>query len=418
MKSKTREILKNKEFFFELLRDFTIKNILSVLNKKPDDFSLLVGGVVREWVRTSEISKDVDIATNLKYEEVVKRIESNFKELSVYSNKEKLASYGAFSFVLNGYSVTITQFRLDIKSLGRKAITEPTDSIQEDAKRRDFTINALYIDKNANIYDFFNGIEDLQKDLVNFIGDTRQRIREDYLRILRFFRFSCLLKSRYKKHVIEDISKERDGLKEISNNRVTSELSKIILLDNWENAFKIMYKYKILDTIFCDKFSFSEVFLLKCLAEIKKNKDYSQMGYELVLFVLSGNDNQSFNALVNRLSLIKIQKKLIKIISENKFLIKSSRLSIKTKMFVLKNWKNKDLMNLIKIIKPKLSKSLGNFITKIQLNPIRFGDILKGKKINKEMIKIVVEDIEKEWIKSNFKATTKQIDNIISRYER
>jgi len=107
---------------------------------------------------------------------------------------------------------------------------------EEDALRRDFTINAVYADIEGRIFDPFNGISDLQNGVIKFIGTADERIQEDYLRILRYFRFfTQYSKIDHNQDVIKSIKKYINGLNKVSNERIFDELNKIIVLENLLN---------------------------------------------------------------------------------------------------------------------------------------------------------------------------------------
>ena len=129
--------------------------------------------------------QDVDIATLLKPEEVIDRVRAaGFKAVPTG------IAHGTITAVLPSGPVEVTTLRRDVSTDGRHAIVEFADDWREDAARRDFTMNALYADPaNGEIFDYFGGVADLRADHVRFIGEPLQRIAEDHLRILRFFRF-------------------------------------------------------------------------------------------------------------------------------------------------------------------------------------------------------------------------------------
>ncbi|MCB2057508.1 MAG: CCA tRNA nucleotidyltransferase [Novosphingobium sp.] len=145
-----------------------------------------VGGAVRDTLLGVTV-KDIDVATPLDPHEVMRRLKAH--AISVVPTG---IDHGTVTAVLPGGPVEITTLRRDVSTDGRHATVAFSDSWQEDAARRDFTINALYADPESGaISDFFGGLADLDARRVRFIGDARQRIREDHLRILRYFRFQA-----------------------------------------------------------------------------------------------------------------------------------------------------------------------------------------------------------------------------------
>ena len=142
-----------------------------------------VGGAVRDALDGIEGS-DIDLATDMSPEELMEACaEEGFKTVPIG------IKFGTLGVLVDGKVLEITSLRKDVKTDGRHAEVEFTDDWIADASRRDLTINAVYADEKGNVFDYFNGIEDLKNGVVRFIGNPAQRVSEDYLRILRFFRF-------------------------------------------------------------------------------------------------------------------------------------------------------------------------------------------------------------------------------------
>ncbi|MEM7210869.1 MAG: CCA tRNA nucleotidyltransferase [Pseudomonadota bacterium] len=142
-----------------------------------------VGGCVRNALMRLPAS-DIDIATPLLPDEVVRRLEdANLKVIPTG------LAHGTVTAVADGEPIEVTTFRRDVQTDGRHAVVAFTDEIAVDASRRDFTMNALYADASGLVIDPLGGLRDLEARLIRFIGDPGDRIREDFLRILRFFRF-------------------------------------------------------------------------------------------------------------------------------------------------------------------------------------------------------------------------------------
>ncbi len=145
-----------------------------------------VGGAVRDTLLGIAV-KDIDIATPLDPQEVMRRLKAHAIQV-VPTGIE----HGTVTAILSGSPVEITTLRHDVSTDGRRATVAFAQDWQEDAARRDFTINALYADPDSGeVFDYFGGLDDLATRRVRFIGDARQRIREDHLRILRYFRFQA-----------------------------------------------------------------------------------------------------------------------------------------------------------------------------------------------------------------------------------
>ena len=145
-----------------------------------------VGGAVRDTLLGLAV-KDIDLATPLEPREVMRRLKA--QRIQVVPTG---IDHGTVTAVLAGGPVEITTLRHDVSTDGRRATVAFAQDWQEDAARRDFTINALYADPvTLEIFDYFGGMDDIAARRVRFIGDARQRIREDHLRILRYFRFQA-----------------------------------------------------------------------------------------------------------------------------------------------------------------------------------------------------------------------------------
>jgi len=171
---------------YNLLNFYDSSTIFSVL-KDGGGNPRFVGGCVRNILANLPIN-DIDIATTLLPGEVESLLEkSNIKTLDV--GKE----HGTIIALLEGRSYEITTLRKDIETDGRHAVVSFSDSWEEDAQRRDFTINAMSYDPyTKELHDYYGGKKDLKDGVVKFVGDPDKRVKEDYLRILRFFRFYAI----------------------------------------------------------------------------------------------------------------------------------------------------------------------------------------------------------------------------------
>ena len=147
----------------------------------------LVGGSVRDLLLNKKVS-DFDFACALPCEEIIKILHQ--KSIKTIPTGLK---YGSITALIDNFSFEITSLRTDKNQKGRDCEVEFIDDFKTDAARRDFTINALYLNQKGELFDYFQGLLDLEKKQIKFIGKPSQRITEDYLRILRFFRFSLFL---------------------------------------------------------------------------------------------------------------------------------------------------------------------------------------------------------------------------------
>lgn len=179
----------------------------------------LVGGAVRDHMLGKQ-SKDLDFATNAKPEQM--------KEILPNADFT-FAKYGAVSMKEDGYSLTFTTFR---KEGGYKDSRHPSsiifvDDPRIDSDRRDFTINALYLDCQGDIHDYHGGLRDLAEKLIRFIGDPETRIKEDPLRILRAERFASSLGFEIEEESLKAINELRPLLEKINPEKIKMEQKKI-----------------------------------------------------------------------------------------------------------------------------------------------------------------------------------------------
>ena len=200
-----------------------------------------VGGAVRNTLLNKAV-KDIDFATTAKPEEILK-----LAELSGLKTIPTGLKHGTVTVLIEDSPFEVTTLRQDLETDGRRAKVEFTNNWKADASRRDFTINALYADADGNIYDPVQGYEDIQNNNIRFIGKARQRIQEDYLRILRFFRFIAEydMKISDKSSLLACVQ-ERAGLSSLSAERISVELEKLIIGPNADNTIQLMFSCGLL----------------------------------------------------------------------------------------------------------------------------------------------------------------------------
>jgi poly(A) polymerase len=206
-----------------------------------DGAALVVGGAVRDWQHGAAIG-DVDVATPLTPEQVMALAKA--AGLGVHPTG---LEHGTVTLVHNKQIVEVTSLRSDVSTDGRRATVAFTTSLKADAARRDFTINALYADLDGNVFDFFGGLEDLQAGRVRFIGEAKARIAEDYLRILRFFRFKARFAYLpHDKDAVQAICAARQGLKSLSKQRVRQEMLKLFDAEHAGQVLRQMHGLGVL----------------------------------------------------------------------------------------------------------------------------------------------------------------------------
>lgn len=204
-----------------------------------------VGGCVRDAL-LGKAGNDIDLATPLPPEEGLALLKKSKIECIPTGIK-----YGTITAIIHKKPYEITTLRQDVTTDGRWPVVSYSTDWIEDAKRRDLTINALYLDFNGHIYDYFNGIQDLETGIIRFIGNAEDRINEDYLRLLRIFRFYA----RYAKVPLDNetmgiCAKLAPKLTTLSSERITKELLRLLEAPAPEPSLILMEKSNILATLF------------------------------------------------------------------------------------------------------------------------------------------------------------------------
>jgi poly(A) polymerase len=185
----------------------------------------LVGGSVRDGLLNLSVS-DIDFAVDKNPNWVMQLLKSHHIKCIPTG-----IDHGTVTAVIDRRPYQITTLRLDVETFGRKANVEFTNDWAQDAQRRDFTINAIYADKNGDLFDPVNGVQDLENHIVRFIGEASLRIKEDYLRILRFFRFSARFGHEpYDAEGLKACSEFASHLPHLARERVTDEFMKLLTL--------------------------------------------------------------------------------------------------------------------------------------------------------------------------------------------
>ena len=225
------------------LHDEGLQKLLHCLSENGEE-ARVVGGAVRNQLLGYPVN-DIDIATTCLPDEIIKRASENgFK--AVPTGYE----HGTITVVVKDHSYEVTALRADIEPDGRRAKVIFGRDWKTDAKRRDFTINAIYADANGKIYDDVNGLADIETETLRFIGTAEERIREDYLRILRFFRlYAWVGKGRPDAEAIKACARLKDGLLQLSAERVWSEVKKMLSAPDPTRALLWMRQAAILGII-------------------------------------------------------------------------------------------------------------------------------------------------------------------------
>ena len=400
----------------DLSKDTPIKKVFDSINSFSISSEIrYVGGCIRNIIQ-KEIVDDIDLATNLNPHQVCEALKN--KKINYY---ETGIEHGTITAVIDDYKFEITSLREDVETDGRHAEVRFSTDWKKDASRRDFTINSIYSDIEGNLFDPFNGKEDLENGVIKFIGDPEQRMKEDYLRILRYLRFYLSYSNH--KHDFKTsklIKKNITGISSLSKERLLDELKKYV-------------KSNILTKLSKDKFSvelFENIF-----PQIKKIKLFSNPNqyakaklkeadflFLLSVLIIDGSDNADY--FIYRFNISKKDQKRLKIIDnfyKDKITVKSFSEKNLNKVFYYhgKQAVVDILSNRLFFLK-KVDKKLINFIDQFQSKvlptmPISAKvlmekhNIPEGKNLGNKL-----KIIEEEWVDNNFQLTDKEINKIIS----
>lgn len=206
----------------------------------------LVGGAVRDLMMGIE-PKDYDFCTPATPDEM-----QQIAKVSRFSFHPTGIQHGTATIVVGGESFEVTTLRFDKETDGRHAVVVFTDSYQLDAARRDFTFNAMSYDiETQTLYDYFNGMGDIKRKVVRFVGSPTERVQEDYLRILRYFRFAARFAYEVDAKTIRTITsaKNLQGLKRVSVERYWLEMQKLLIAPGAPHILKIMQESGVLETL-------------------------------------------------------------------------------------------------------------------------------------------------------------------------
>ncbi|MDQ1900749.1 CCA tRNA nucleotidyltransferase [Paracoccus sp. WLY502] len=203
----------------------------------------LVGGAVRNALLGEPVG-DLDLATDAP-PEVVMRLAQAAGLKPVPTGID----HGTVTVVSDGRGFEVTTLRHDVETDGRHAVVAFSDDLDQDARRRDFTMNALYADRHGTVIDPVGGLDDLRARRLRFVGDPAQRIAEDYLRILRFFRFLAWYGREADPAAVAACRDGRDGLGGISRERIGQELRKLLAAPDPVPAVRLMQQTGVLDKV-------------------------------------------------------------------------------------------------------------------------------------------------------------------------
>jgi len=398
-----------------LTKQTPAEKIFQALNTYSDNSEVrYVGGCVRKIIK-KEVVDDIDLATNLKPSEVCDALKK--KDINYY---ETGFEHGTITAIIDEYKYEITSLRKDVTTDGRHANVEFSLDWKEDAARRDFSINSIYSDKEGNLFDPYDGKKDLENGTINFIGNAEDRIKEDYLRILRYIRFFLNYSNQsHNPEIIKIIKRNIEGVSKLSPERLIDELKKLTKSNKFIKIFKDETGLELLEIIFPQ---------LKNLKNFKKLNSYALKNlskvdfiFFLSLMIVDGSDNVDY--FIYKFNISKKDQKRLKVID---FFYKEN---VSIKNFTEKNF-NKifyfngrqavlDIINFklfnSKVVEKKLLKLTEVYKDKIiPTLPIGANILMSKYKIPEgKLLGIKLKLIEEIWVKNSFQISEKQIKKII-----
>ena len=417
----------DKIFFRSRNLDYISQNLIDLTNQTPANkiFEALnsyshnsevryVGGCVRKIIK-KQIVDDIDLATNLKPSEVcdaLKKKEINFYETGI--------EHGTVTAIIDNNKYEITSLRKDISTDGRHAKVEFSIDWKEDAARRDFSINSIYSDKDGNLFDPYNGKKDLEEGNVNFIGDAESRVKEDYLRILRYVRFFINYSNQsHDPKIIKIIKRNIGGVSKLSSERLLDEFKKLTKSNAFLKIFNDKTCLELIKIIFPQLTNLDN--FMKLNSHAKENLSKVDFIFLLSLMIVDGTDNTDY--FIYKFNLSKKDQKRLKSID---FFYKEN---VNVKYFNEKNFNKifyfngkqtvldiinfklfssvkveKKLLNLIEIYKNKI---LPTFPISAKTIMAKY-NIPEGKILGNKL-----KMIEETWVQNGFQISEKQIQKII-----
>ncbi len=265
-----------------------------------------VGGCIRDSLLNIK-ANDWDLTTNAQPEESLKICQN--ASLHVIPTGLK---HGTITAILNDTPFEITTLRIDQKTNGRHADVVWTNDWNKDAARRDFTINALYGDKQGYIHDYYDGISDLKKGIIRFVGRAENRVQEDYLRILRYFRFMAYFADFSKIHEdsLHACIHYKEALQQISSERIYSEIMKILIAPQRHKAITLMEESGIFNSLNLPLKTAS----LQILDDREKHLTFSKSALRALAFILE--PKSEWHKVANRLKFSNKEKKHLNLLQK------------------------------------------------------------------------------------------------------
>lgn len=368
-----------------------------------------VGGAVRDTLAGRHNDFDLDLASDLSPDELVEACQDyGIKTIPVG------LKFGTVGVIMDNQVLEVTSLRKDIKTDGRHAEVEFTDDWSVDASRRDLTINAVYADLYGNVFDYYNGITDLENGVVRFIGNPDERIKEDYLRIMRFFRFySIFSKQAINKDALKACVNNKDGLRTLSIERVRDELFKLLVTPRAAETMQIIFDNDILSYFLPSKSIHIKALhnLTKLVEDMKYEGNFLRR-----LFVLYQPNASEAENIARTLRFSKRQKDNFVNWAKINLMPENISTSCQRLRFIYRYGKNfcLDKILLAAAIYEIDSEKAANVLQEVEnaivpVFPLRGRDLIEHKIAFGEKIGQVLALLEQQWIDSNFNLTRDEL---------
>ena len=408
--------LNQKNFSFDNLKNEKSTSLLFLAIEDYSENSEIryVGGCIRK-ILNYEIIDDIDFAVNLRPNECIEALKKH--NIKYY---ETGIDHGTITAIVGNNKYEITSLRKDIVTDGRHAKVEFSDNWFEDASRRDFSINSIYADIDGNLYDPFNGKKDLELGKVEFIGDIEKRIKEDYLRILRYIRFFINYSKQEHSDKVKKIIKQNiSGISNISSERLLVELKKIISSKCFLKLFKDPFCEEIIRLVFPQLKNF-EIF--KKLNNFAKENLY-KVDYIFLISLMIIDDTDNADYFLFKFNVSNVEKKRILFLKEF-YYQKSNKDSFSEKnlwKILYYNGKQSlsDLLNFEIFKNKKINKKLINLIDffedkEVPIFPVKAKNLMEKYNLSEgKLLGIKLKKIEEKWIDNNFKVSEKEIAQVL-----
>ena len=402
--------------FKNLKKETEVVKIFEAINFFSSNSEIrYVGGCVRKIINKEKVD-DIDLAVNLNPNEVCECLKNN--DIEYY---ESGILHGTVTAIINKYKFEITSLRKDVDTDGRHAKVEFSKNWKEDASRRDFTFNSIYADIDGNLFDPFDGKKDLENGKIDFIGDAEKRVKEDYLRVLRYIRFYLnYSKNKHDPKVIKVIKKNLTGLSNISPERLLDEFKKLLYSNGFFRLFQDKECLEIINLAFPQLINISAFKKLNSFGK----QEFSKVDFIFLisLMIIDGTDNADYFIYKFNISK-KDQKRLIFL---NNFFSKN----ISKKSFSEKNLNKIFYFNGIEaindllyfkifksnIVDPHLLQLIKNFNKKkVPVMPLKANVLMEKYNIPEgKVLGGKLKLIEEVWCNNNFQISDAEVQKIIN----